>query len=66
MSTQEFSFEELVPIELKLRLLRAELERLESDAEWLNRRRLELREEIRSFEERLFRARQMKRLRRVK
>jgi hypothetical protein len=43
--------EELLPIELKLRILEAELERLNADAHWVEQRRREVLEEIDSYTE---------------
>jgi hypothetical protein len=43
--------EELLPIELKLRILEAELERLDADARWVEERRSEVLEEIDSYSE---------------
>ena len=51
MSRREPPLEELLPIELKLRILEAELERLEADANWVEQRRREVLEEIDSYTE---------------
>ena len=51
MSRREPPLEELLPIELKLRILEAELERLEADADWVEQRRLEVLREIDSYTE---------------
>lgn len=51
MTRREPPLEELLPIELKLRILEAELERLESDAEWVELRRREVLDEIDSYTE---------------
>ena len=51
MNRREPPLEELLPIELKLRILEAELERLEADAQWVEQRRLEVLEEIHSYTE---------------
>jgi hypothetical protein len=51
MSRREPPLEDLLPIELKLRILEAELERLEADANWVEQRRREVLEEIDSYTE---------------
>ena len=51
MNRKEPPLEELLPIELKLRILEAELERLEADAQWVEQRRLEVLDEIDSYTE---------------
>jgi len=51
MNRREPPLEELLPIELKLRILEAELERLEADAHWVEQRRQEVLEEIDSYTE---------------
>jgi prefoldin subunit 5 len=50
MRHRDTDLEELLPIELKLRLLQAEMERLDSDLDVIERRRLELHQEIRYYE----------------
>ncbi|RPI27280.1 MAG: hypothetical protein EHM61_08935 [Acidobacteria bacterium] len=59
-------FDDLLPIELKLRLLEAELERLSSDLMWLEQRRSEVSKEIAYYEKLLHRGRRRSVLRRVK
>jgi hypothetical protein len=49
MTHREPPLEELLPIELKLRILEAELDRLESDARWVEQRRQEVLKEIDSY-----------------
>lgn len=66
MSRKKSQFEELLPIELKLRLLEAEMERLASDAHWIEQRRKELQEEIVYFQNQLHEKRRRSVLRRVK
>ncbi len=51
MNRKEPPLEELLPIELKLRILEAELERLDADAHWVEQRRQEVLEEIDFFAE---------------
>jgi hypothetical protein len=51
MSRGKPSLEELLPIELKLRILEAELDRLEADARWVEQRRQEVLKEIDSYSE---------------
>lgn len=66
MTPKENQFEDLLPIELKLRLLRAEMERLDSDAAWIDQRRDEVQEEIDYYDELLYSRRRRSILRRVK
>lgn len=66
MKHTERDLEEFLPIQLKLRLLESELERLESDMQWLTQRKREIVEEMRYYETLLSRARQRTLLRRVK
>ena len=46
MSQSETTLEQLLPLELKLRILEGELDRLESDARWLEKRKSEVLQEI--------------------
>lgn len=46
MSGKEPPLEDLLPIELRLLILESELERLESDARWVDQRRREVMAEI--------------------
>jgi hypothetical protein len=48
MSQKDPPLEELLPIELRLLILEAELDRLESDARWVEQRKKEVLEEIES------------------
>jgi len=66
MKRKDPEFEDLLPIELKLRLLQAEIDRLDSDLQWLEQRKHEVSEEIRYYEKLLFKSRHAQRLRRVK
>lgn len=66
MTPKERQFEDLVPIELKLRLLRAEMDRLQSDARWIEQRCEEVQEEIDYYDELLGSRRRRTILRRVK
>jgi hypothetical protein len=63
---KEPPLEELLPIELRLLILESELERLESDARWVDQRRREVLEEIEACNELLVEKRRRGRLRRVK
>lgn len=66
MKRKEPDFEDLLPIELKLRLLEAELDRLSSDLSWLEQRRDEVTKEMQYYEKLLHRGRRRSVLRRVK
>ena len=66
MSRKDSSFEELLPIELKLLLVQAELDRLESDARWIEQRRQEILREIDHYKCLLSHKRRQAALRRVK
>ncbi|RPJ53014.1 MAG: hypothetical protein EHM23_31785 [Acidobacteria bacterium] len=66
MKRKEPDFEDLLPIELKLRLLEAELDRLNSDLGWLEQRRDEVTKEMQYYEKLLHRGRRRSVLRRVK
>ncbi len=46
MNQGESSLEQLLPLELKLRILEGELDRLESDARWLEKRKSEVIQDI--------------------
>ena len=46
MSQSETSLEQLLPLELKLRILEGELDRLESDSRWLEKRKAEVIQDI--------------------
>ena len=58
--------DEALPLELKLRILQSELDRLEADFEWLRARRREILRQIKEFESRLAETRRGRTLRRVK
>jgi hypothetical protein len=66
MKRKEPDFEDLLPIELKLRLLESELDRLNSDLSWLEQRRDEVTKEMQYYEKLLHRGRRRSVLRRVK
>jgi hypothetical protein len=66
MKRKNSDFEDLLPIELKLRLLEAELGRLDSDLSWLQQRREEISKEIQYYEKLLVKNRSRNVLRRVK
>ena len=66
MSGKEPPLEELLPIELRLMILESELERLDSDARWVEQRRQEVLSEIESCNELLAEKRRHSLLRRVK
>lgn len=66
MKRKEPDFEDLLPVELKLRLLEAELDRLNSDLSWLERRRDEVTKEMQYYEKLLHRGRRRSVLHRVK
>ncbi len=66
MSQRDLEFEETLPLELKLRVLQAELDRLEADYRWLKRRKEEVEDQIRDFEKRLVNTRRRRVLRRIK
>lgn len=66
MSRKDASFEELLPIELKLLLVQAELDRLDSDARWIEQRRQEILREIDHYKGLLSNKRRQAVLRRVK
>lgn len=58
--------DETLPLELKLRVLQAELDRLSADYEWILNRKNELERQIAKFEARLNDTRRRRALRRVK
>lgn len=66
MSQRDIDFEQSLPLELKIRVLQAELDRLESDFRWLRERKLELQKQIHRCEEELSKTRRRQALRRVK
>ncbi|HXK60382.1 MAG TPA: hypothetical protein PLP42_10870 [Acidobacteriota bacterium] len=66
MKSKMPDFDDLLPIELKLRLLEAELDRLDSDLAWLEERRHEVAKEIEYYEKLLNRNQRRNMLRRVK
>ncbi len=66
MNRKDSEWEESLPTELKLRLLEAELDRLDSDACRLDQRRQEIVEEMRYYKMALSKARPRRILRRVK
>lgn len=66
MSQRDSGFEETLPLELKLRVLQAELDRLDSDLKWLATRRLEVQQQIDAYEKQLSRNHRRQVLRRVK
>ena len=66
MNQDDSCLETLLPIELRLLILEAELERLESDARWVEQRRQEVLDEIQSCRDALAAKRRRCGLRRVK
>lgn len=66
MTQRDLDFEETLPLELKLRVLQAELDRLEADFCWLKKRKEEVEDQIRDFETRLSKTRRRHVLRRIK
>ena len=66
MKSKSTDFEDLLPIELKIRLLESELERLNADLAWLQQRRDDVAKELDHYEKLLFRNRRRNLLRRVK
>jgi hypothetical protein len=66
MKRKNPDFEDLLPIELKLRLLEAEMGRLDSDLSWLQERREEISKEMQYYEKLLTKTRSRHVLRRVK
>ena len=63
---KEAPLEELLPIELRLLILESELERLESDARWVDQRKREVLDEIEACNALLRKKRRQHVLRRVK
>ena len=66
MSQKDPPLEQLLPVELRLLILEAELERLESDGRWVEQRRNEVTAEIKCCHEALEQKRKRSLLRRVK
>jgi len=66
MSQGETSLEQLLPLELKLRILEGELDRLESDARWLEKRRAEVIEDIQACKKELMLRRSKSEIKRIK
>ena len=66
MSQGETSLEQLLPLELKLRILEGELDRLESDARWLEKRRAEVVEDIQACKKELMIRRSKTEIKRIK
>ena len=66
MNRQDLELEEVLPLELKLRVLQAELDRLESDFNWLSRQKEELEQRIVAYQKKLSRTRRRGLLRRIK
>ena len=66
MSQRDFEFEDTLPLELKLRVLQAELDRLEADFGWLKRRKEEIEHQIKDYERRISKTRRRNVLRRIK
>lgn len=66
MSQSETSLEQLLPLELKLRILEGELDRLESDARWLEKRKAEVIKDILSCKKELLLRKSQSELKRIK
>ena len=66
MSQSESSLEQLLPLELKLRILEGELDRLESDARWLEKRKTEVLEDIQACKKELLLRKSQAALKRIK
>ena len=66
MSQRDLDFEDALPLELKLRVLQAELDRLEADFVWLAERKKQVENQILDYQRRLSRTRRRQTLRRVK
>ena len=66
MSQSETSLEQLLPLELKLRILEGELDRLESDARWLEKRSAEVIQDINSCKKELLQRRHKAGIKRIK
>jgi len=66
MSQGENSLEQLLPLELKLRILEGELDRLDSDARWLEKRKAEVIEDIQACKKELLERRNRSGIKRIK
>ncbi len=66
MNQGESSLEQLLPLELKLRILEGELDRLESDARWLEKRKSEVEQDIESCKKELLQRRSNSGFKRIK
>lgn len=66
MNRENLELEEVLPLELKLRVLQAELDRLESDFNWLSQQKEELEQRIVAYQKKLSRTRRRSLLRRIK
>ncbi len=66
MNQGESSLEQLLPLELKLRILEGELDRLESDARWLEKRKSEVQQDIESCKKELLQRRSNAGFKRIK
>jgi predicted nucleic acid-binding Zn-ribbon protein len=66
MNREDLELEEVLPLELKLRVLQAELDRLESDFNWLSQQKEEIEQQIVAYQKKLSRTRRRGLLRRVK
>ena len=66
MNQGESSLEQLLPLELKLRILEGELDRLESDARWLEKRKSEVQQDIESCKKELLQRRGNSGIKRIK
>jgi hypothetical protein len=66
MSQSETSLEQLLPLELKLRILEGELDRLESDSRWLEKRKAEVIQDIDSCKKELLLRRTKADIKRIK
>ena len=66
MSQSETSLEQLLPLELKLRILEGELDRLESDSRWLEKRKAEVIHDIDSCKKELLQRRTKADIKRIK
>ena len=66
MNQGESSLEQLLPLELKLRILEGELDRLESDARWLEKRKSEVQQDIELCKKELLQRRSNSGFKRIK
>jgi hypothetical protein len=66
MNERDPKLEEMLPTQLKLRVLEAELDRLDCDAQWLKQRKEEILEEMRYHETLLSKTGPRRLLRRIK